>query len=162
MLRILLLLMAFGVFAAVIATSGGSVFVNAPSIVILVIPSFLLAAGYHGAGALGAAISAADGESTPSAREALKHQQVLQSLRSLICACGGLAFLIGLVQMLQNMSDPTKIGPAMGVAMLAGVYALFLSEMLVAPLAARLRMEAIPAAPATPAAPAAPAAPTED
>lgn len=46
---------------------------------------------------------------------------------------GILATLIGLVGMLQNLSDPNAIGPAMAIALLTFFYAIFFSVMLPIP-----------------------------
>jgi chemotaxis protein MotA len=40
--------------------------------------------------------------------------------------------------MLQNLSDPTNIGPGMAVALLTMLYSVFLAELLVAPMINRL------------------------
>ena len=64
----------------------------------------------------------------------------LQTLRSSLCAAGAAGFLIGLVKMLQNMSDPSSIGPAMAVACLTALYAVILAELIVSPMISRLRL----------------------
>ncbi|MBM66352.1 MAG: hypothetical protein CMH55_08980 [Myxococcales bacterium] len=140
MIRVLFLLLGLGTIGLVMAMGGGLVFIDAASTVVVIVPSVLLAAGYHGPGALGAAISAADGEEPVEAGLGAKHRQVLQSLRALLCACGGLGFLIGLVHMLQNLSDPTAVGPALAVALLTGLYAVIASELIVAPLIGRVQV----------------------
>ena len=48
---------------------------------------------------------------------------------------GGLGGMIGLCQMLQNMEDPAKIGPAMAVALLTTFYAVVLNLIIFVPLA---------------------------
>jgi len=47
--------------------------------------------------------------------------------------------LIGLVQMLQNMSDPAAIGPAMAVALLTTFYGAVLANILFIPMAGKLK-----------------------
>ena len=47
--------------------------------------------------------------------------------------------LIGMVNMLSNMDDPSKIGPAMAVLLLSILYAVMLSELVLGPLVNRLR-----------------------
>ena len=47
---------------------------------------------------------------------------------------GTVGAFIGFIQMLQNMSDPTAIGPAMAVAMLCPLYGILLSIFCFAPL----------------------------
>lgn len=53
---------------------------------------------------------------------------------------GLIGTLIGLVQMLQNMSDPTAIGPAMAVALLTTFYGAILANVFGTPLANKLKL----------------------
>lgn len=54
-------------------------------------------------------------------------------------ALGLVGTLIGLVQMLQAMDDPSTIGPAMAVALLTTFYGAVLANMLFNPIAGKLR-----------------------
>ncbi|MBW6521354.1 MAG: MotA/TolQ/ExbB proton channel family protein [Desulfoarculaceae bacterium] len=54
-------------------------------------------------------------------------------------AMGMIGTLIGLVQMLQNMSDPNSIGPAMAVALLTTFYGAVLANVLFNPMAGKLK-----------------------
>src|SRR5690606_6008331 len=54
-------------------------------------------------------------------------------------AFGMIGTLIGLVQMLQNMSDPSAIGPAMAVALLTTFYGSVIANVFTIPVAAKLR-----------------------
>lgn len=53
-------------------------------------------------------------------------------------AMGLIGTLIGLVQMLGNLSDPSSIGPAMAVALLTTFYGAVLSYMIFMPLASKI------------------------
>lgn len=53
-------------------------------------------------------------------------------------AFGMIGTLIGLVIMLQNMEDPSKIGPAMAVALLTTMYGAIIANLFALPLAAKL------------------------
>jgi chemotaxis protein MotA len=55
-------------------------------------------------------------------------------------AFGMIGTLIGLVQMLQNMSDPSAIGPAMAVALLTTFYGSVIANVMTIPVAAKLKM----------------------
>jgi chemotaxis protein MotA len=55
-------------------------------------------------------------------------------------AMGMIGTLIGLVQMLQNLSDPSAIGPAMAVALLTTFYGSFLANLLGIPIANKLKV----------------------
>lgn len=54
-------------------------------------------------------------------------------------AMGMIGTLIGLVQMLQNMSDPSSIGPAMAVALLTTFYGAVIANVFSIPVAAKLK-----------------------
>lgn len=53
-------------------------------------------------------------------------------------AMGMIGTLVGLVQMLSNMSDPKSIGPAMAVALLTTLYGSMLATMFALPIADKL------------------------
>lgn len=55
-------------------------------------------------------------------------------------AMGMVGTLIGLVQMLQVMSDPSAIGPAMAVALLTTLYGAVLAFMIFKPIAEKLEV----------------------
>lgn len=54
-------------------------------------------------------------------------------------AIGMIGTLIGLVQMLQTMSDPSTIGPAMALALLTTFYGAIIANILCLPIAGKLR-----------------------
>jgi chemotaxis protein MotA len=51
---------------------------------------------------------------------------------------GLIGTLIGLVQMLGHLDEPSKIGPAMAVALLTTLYGAVLANMILLPLAYKL------------------------
>ncbi|MFT6557087.1 MULTISPECIES: motility protein A [Sneathiella] len=53
-------------------------------------------------------------------------------------AMGLIGTLVGLVQMLSNLNDPSAIGPAMAVALLTTFYGAVLANMFFSPLATKL------------------------
>lgn len=55
-------------------------------------------------------------------------------------AMGMIGTLIGLVQMLQNMSDPSSIGPAMAVALLTTLYGSVIANITSIPIAQKLKI----------------------
>lgn len=70
-----------------------------------------------------------------------RHMQcaaVLRKMAEVSPAMGLIGTLIGLVQMLGNLDDPSKIGPAMAVALLTTLYGAMMAYMLFSPLAAKL------------------------
>ena len=54
-------------------------------------------------------------------------------------AWGMIGTLVGLVNMLQNMSDPSSIGPSMAVALITTLYGSLLANWICAPVATKLK-----------------------
>jgi len=78
---------------------------------------------------------------TDSASMSERHGKGIDILRrsaEVAPAMGLIGTLIGLVQMLGNLSDPNSIGPSMAVALLTTMYGAILSNMVFNPLAAKL------------------------
>jgi chemotaxis protein MotA len=61
--------------------------------------------------------------------------EVLEALGKISPAMGLLGTLVGLVQMLANLSDPSSIGPGMAVSLLATLYGLIGANAIYIPLA---------------------------
>lgn len=57
-------------------------------------------------------------------------------------AIGMLGTLVGLVQMLNTLDDPSSIGPAMAIALLTTLYGAFLAQLIALPLADKLQLKA--------------------
>jgi chemotaxis protein MotA len=71
-----------------------------------------------------------------------RHQlgaEIFTTMGTYAPAMGMIGTLIGLVQMLQNMSDPSSIGPAMAVALLTTFYGSILANICCMPIAGKLR-----------------------
>lgn len=72
---------------------------------------------------------------------ATRHAQaagILRKAGEISPAMGLIGTLIGLVQMLGNLDDPSTIGPAMAVALLTTFYGAILANMVFNPLASKL------------------------
>jgi len=69
-----------------------------------------------------------------------KGADIFNSLATFAPAMGMAGTLIGLVQMLQSMSDPSTIGPAMAVALLTTFYGSILANMIALPMSGKLMM----------------------
>jgi chemotaxis protein MotA len=67
-----------------------------------------------------------------------KGADILNSMGAFSPAMGMIGTLIGLVQMLQSMSDPSSIGPAMAVALITTFYGSILANMIALPMAGKL------------------------
>ncbi|MBW1711691.1 MAG: motility protein A [Deltaproteobacteria bacterium] len=64
---------------------------------------------------------------------------IFQTMGTFAPALGMIGTLIGLVQMLQSMDDPSSIGPAMAVALLTTFYGAMMANILFLPMAGKLR-----------------------
>ena len=68
----------------------------------------------------------------------LRSANVLRRAAEFSPAMGLIGTLIGLVQMLGNLDDPTTIGPSMAIALLTTFYGAVLANMVFIPLASKL------------------------
>ncbi|MFW6147835.1 MAG: motility protein A [Thermodesulfobacteriota bacterium] len=76
--------------------------------------------------------------------DSLKHrhfivQDIFTKMAAFAPAFGMIGTLIGLVQMLNQLSDPSTIGPAMAIALLTTFYGVILSTLFFLPIAGKLK-----------------------
>jgi chemotaxis protein MotA len=64
---------------------------------------------------------------------------IFSAMGEIAPAMGMIGTLVGLVQMLGNMSDPKSIGPAMAVALLTTLYGALLANVICIPLVQKLK-----------------------
>lgn len=93
-----------------------------------------------------------DGIEVPQMREILENDvratagrhkrgsQILMGIGEAAPAFGMIGTLIGLVQMLASLEDPSSIGPAMAVALLTTLYGALLANVVALPLADKLKV----------------------
>lgn len=67
-------------------------------------------------------------------------QQILEGMGQAAPAFGMIGTLIGLVQMLATLEDPSSIGPAMAIALLTTLYGALISNIVCLPLADKLKV----------------------
>jgi chemotaxis protein MotA len=65
-------------------------------------------------------------------------QRVFMGMGESAPAFGMIGTLVGLVHMLTNMNDPTKIGPAMAVALITTLYGAIMANLIFLPIADKL------------------------
>jgi len=68
----------------------------------------------------------------------IRGADILNSIGTYAPAMGMVGTLIGLVQMLQSMSDPSSIGPAMAVAIITTFYGAIMANLIALPMAGKL------------------------
>lgn len=66
--------------------------------------------------------------------------KIFKAMGDVAPAMGMIGTLVGLVQMLSNMSDPKSIGPAMAVALLTTLYGAMIANMFALPIADKLEV----------------------
>lgn len=71
-----------------------------------------------------------------------RHQlgaEIFTTMGTFAPALGMIGTLVGLVQMLQSMDDPSSIGPAMAVALLTTFYGSMMANLMCIPIAGKLK-----------------------
>ncbi|WP_448206586.1 motility protein A [Azospirillum sp. sgz302134] len=82
------------------------------------------------------------GEVEASGATQIKSAGVLRRGSEVAPAMGLIGTLVGLVQMLGSLNDPSSIGPAMALALLTTFYGAVLGNVVLAPLAAKVERTA--------------------
>lgn len=67
-----------------------------------------------------------------------RSENIFRAIGDVAPAMGMIGTLVGLVQMLSNMDDPKKIGPAMAVALLTTLYGAVIANVIALPIADKL------------------------
>jgi chemotaxis protein MotA len=70
-------------------------------------------------------------------------QKIYRAVGDCAPAFGMIGTLIGMVQMFANMTDPSKLGPLMAVALLATFYGAALANLLCLPIADKLHLKLV-------------------
>lgn len=146
-MKILGWLIAFGFMLGAMALGGHPLmFIDLPSVCVVVgISSGVLLSRFTPA-ELRLGLRAL--KSRPSTEsEQRRALAVLTTMRLATLGAGAAGFLMGIVMMLGNLADPSAIGPAMAVALLSTLYAVVLSELIIAPSIAALSL--LPGVPET-------------
>jgi flagellar motor component MotA len=114
-------------------------FINPPSMVIVFAGTFLMMTATYGGrmrlfwAGLGSWMGGSSfDERAPS--DSMRAAEMARGLGQYAVICGLAGMFIGLVMMLQNMSDPGAIGPALAVAMLTPSYGLGIMLLVAAPM----------------------------
>jgi chemotaxis protein MotA len=69
-------------------------------------------------------------------------QRIFKAIGDSAPAFGMIGTLVGLVQMLANMDDPSTIGPAMAIALLTTLYGAVIAALIALPIADKLALKA--------------------
>ncbi len=79
-----------------------------------------------------------DNETDTLAERHSRSSDILRRGAEIAPAMGLIGTLVGLIQMLSELDDPNKIGPAMALALLTTFYGAILGTVVLAPMAAKL------------------------
>ncbi|BES69002.1 flagellar motor protein PomA [Marinobacter nanhaiticus D15-8W] len=69
-------------------------------------------------------------------------ERIFRGIGEAAPAIGMLGTLVGLVQMLNTLDDPSSIGPAMAIALLTTLYGAFIAQLIALPLADKIQLKA--------------------
>ena len=146
-MRYVFALLAISLFAAAIMMGGTFMaFVNAPSLLVVFGGFISITLAFHSPGEFYDAVCAGLCSQEMNPADSKRHVAVLSTARTTVMGSGVAGVLIGLVQMLQSLEDPSTIGPAMAVALLCALYSVMLSELLLGPMINRVHARAASAA----------------
>jgi len=70
-------------------------------------------------------------------------QKIYRAVGDCVPAFGMIGTLIGMVQMFANVTDPSKLGPFMAVALLATFYGAAVANLLCLPIADKLHLKLV-------------------
>ena len=70
-------------------------------------------------------------------------QKIYRAIGDCAPAFGMIGTLIGMVQMFANMTDPSKLGPFMAVALLATLYGALVANLFCLPIADKLHVKLV-------------------
>jgi hypothetical protein len=130
--RIFSTFMACAFFAGPIVIGGGAGFMNIPALLITCGLPFSLLLGLYGDDYIKFIADAIATLFTVSHNPNPKFADIAKTGSRLTIGAGVLGTLVGLIQMLRNLEDPSAIGMGMSVALLTSLYAIFMSEVLYA------------------------------
>jgi chemotaxis protein MotA len=80
---------------------------------------------------------------TTSSPISTRGQKIYRAVGDCAPAFGMVGTLIGMVQMFANMTDPSKLGPFMAVALLATFYGAALANLICLPIADKLHLKLV-------------------
>lgn len=113
--------------------------IDVPSALYVVALALCISLTHHTAADLGSALRAATRLSPRSAAARARQLAALSTLRQGLSLAGSSGLLIGVMQILGSLADPSALGPALTVAFLPWLYALVSAEVILSPLISRLR-----------------------
>jgi len=141
-MKVIAALLGFGLIGGAIASGGGmgalAMFVNVPSLLFVGGCTVLFTLAQHAPGHVVAALGVACGGPVREDRGIAQHLAVLSTLRTVAAGSGVAGTLVGLILMLQNLDDPSAIGPAMAISLLTALYGVVLAEFALGPMIQRL------------------------
>jgi flagellar motor component MotA len=111
------------------------IFINTPTMLIVLCGVFCGTIGSHPVKTIGNAFRDVFSSDIESEERALQGHQVFSNMSKYAIVSGLVGMMIGLISLLSNMEDPSAIGPAMGVALLNPFYGVLVGMFFFHPLA---------------------------
>lgn len=78
-------------------------------------------------------------EASTSTERGVRAAQMFQTMGGYSPAMGLIGTLIGLIQMLNSLNDPSSVGPAMSLALVATLYGAVVANLFCLPIAGKIR-----------------------
>lgn len=79
-------------------------------------------------------------EMRTSNEQATRAVQVFETLGTFAPALGLIGTLVGLIQMLGNLNDPSTVGPSMSIALITTLYGAVLANLVFLPISGKIRV----------------------
>jgi flagellar motor component MotA len=108
---------------------------NGPSIVVFVALFVAASTWSFPPSQISEALRAATGSSPISNEQGARYSQIFLRLSTISISAGVTGAILGFVQMLQSMEDPSRIGPAIALGLVTTLYGVLASELLFRPWA---------------------------
>jgi hypothetical protein len=114
-------------------------------LVLVLGPTLFFSLAHHSGRDLMSAIGASWGDASLAPEAAARHAAVLCTPRVIALAGGCLGFVIGLINVFHDLSDPNHVGAGLAMALVSVLYGLIVAELLIAPMIHRLESHLHPA-----------------
>ena len=131
-----LIVSGFCLVFAILVGSSLSHFLNLPSVVLVLSVGFGTVYFSHGSRGFGLLLQATFAE--VNEQESAHAAEVARTASRSFVSAGWLGLVIGIVQMLVHLDDPSRIGPAVAVALLTVFYGQMFSTLLWMPTERRM------------------------
>lgn len=123
---IFFLMFVFGTSVSAVGITGVVLFLDIPSLLLVVVPAFAAAISSHSLKGAGFGKIVFGGQPADNASDAVRVFNFLGTFGNAALLLGIIAFFISQILMLADLNDPNTIGPNMAMGLISIMYALVL------------------------------------